>query len=150
MKVAIINTSFFESTFPMIKELNKTISVDCYSIMSVNNLGPPNFDIKKNYNGELGILTDKEKLMLVPKEIKSYFSNDMSFLKLTILDKYFNGKYLNRLCRIICDSNYDILHFVGIHLHYNYLLNYFKNKTDKNRFDPPPETRKSQMLMICL
>tara|TARA_X000000368_G_scaffold409121_1_gene390631 strand:+ start:951 stop:2129 length:1179 start_codon:yes stop_codon:yes gene_type:complete len=127
MKIAIITSAFFESTFPLIRELRKQHRVDCYSMLSQSFLSPPNFDISQNYRGETGVITEKEKERLIPNEIKSYFKNDLGFLRLMITGRN-NKKWVREMGREVSNSNYDVIHLIGISLYYKSLLPYFKNK----------------------
>lgn len=127
MKIAIITSAFFESTFPLIRELQKNIKVNCYAILSNSFLNPPNFDISENYNGETGIINKETKENLIPNEIKSYFNKDLDFLKLTITAKS-KKKLLRQIGREISNSNYDVIHLIGTNHYFIHLAPYFKNR----------------------
>lgn len=128
MKIAIITSAFFESTFPLIREMLKGHEVHLYCILSPSFLNAPNFDIGVNYNGENGFLSTTEKEKLVPKEISAYFNHNIDFLKLVIAGDG-SRKLLKNLGKEINSLDYDIIHLIGVNLKTGILLSHFKNKS---------------------
>jgi glycosyltransferase involved in cell wall biosynthesis len=127
MKIAFITSAFFESTFPLIRELKKDHEVHCFSIISQSFLTPPNFDLSQNYKGEIGVVNDVDKKKIISNELKFYFNNDIGFIKLTITNRT-KKKYLRQIGQEILNYNYDVIHFIGINFNTRYLLGFFKNK----------------------
>jgi glycosyltransferase involved in cell wall biosynthesis len=122
MKVAIISSSFFESTFPLAKYLSGKVTVDLYCVVQMTHLNPPMLNISdRAATLKCGIYSNAETLAIIPDYIQEYFENQNITLRLII----FSGgkkiipdlRTIKELVRELKDLKYDIYHFIG-----NYVL----------------------------
>ena len=115
MKILFLTNSFFESTLPLIKNLQKGNEVDLFLVQNKNILNSPELDLSciKEFNS--GVYTHNDIFKYFPENIKLYFNNDLEFITMFYMKNKTSFPWIIfKIIMMINQSKYDVIHFIGI------------------------------------
>lgn len=134
MKIAIISSLFYESTFPLAKHLSEENPVDLFCFISKTFLTMPMMDLSRSIANESGFVDDIHSLSLLPENVSNYFINTNVKIHLVILtggrNVFSDLIALSMTISKIKNEKYSIIHFVGDNFYFTALYP-FLNKFNK-------------------
>lgn len=138
MRIAILSSLYYETTFPLVKYLSKSLHVDLYCFVSKTFLTMPMMDLSNSIKSEFGLYGNNKVIEFLPINVKQYFLNTNVSLNLVI---WSGGKRINhdiktifQISKEINSNAYDVIHFIGENIYFPLVYPFIKNKTIVHSF----------------
>ena len=138
MRVAILSSLVYDTTFPLAKYLSDKVNVDLFCFVSKTFLTMPMMDLSKTITNELGFIEKREAWCLLPKSVQQYFHDSSIKFSLVICS---GGKQFTRdistikqVSKKINSINYDAIHFIGENVYFPLIYPKIKSKNIVHTF----------------
>ncbi len=134
MKIAVLSSSFYESTFPLVKHLASYAEIELFCMVQKSFLNPAMLDLSHHEQSlQCGVYDQTMAYSLIPDHVKSYF--DIPNVSISIVAFSGGSSILKdigtclKLTKKLKRSKFDRVHFIG-----TYVLNFLvEGRLDRHK-----------------